>query len=207
MYDARCNEYFKIGLSYFFGVNVLRRSIRRDGEHREVTFWVTEQGSDLESCTEQVIESVSLLGRRERVVRHHDRAFCAPVFPARTPGQKEVILAAFGLEFLVMPSLHDLKLLTAGMDKFFCEIRGVRSLSNARVLVLFTSSKEDLRPLPSSCRMGSGSAQAGQAECIGHDEWRVVRLGAKKIFESLAFFRVGRVVVVRKGIVGGIVEV
>ena len=49
------------------------------------------------------LESVSLLGRRERVVRHHDGAFRVPVFPACAPGQKQIVLAAFGLEFLVMP--------------------------------------------------------------------------------------------------------
>ena len=72
------------------------------------------------------LESVYLLGCGERVVRHRDGALRVPVLPVCAPGQKQIILAALGLEFLVMPSFHDFELVTTGMDEFFGEIRGIR---------------------------------------------------------------------------------
>ncbi len=46
-------------------------------------------------------EGIPLLGCRERVVRHDDGAFPAPVFAGRAPGRKKVVLAALSLEFPV----------------------------------------------------------------------------------------------------------
>jgi hypothetical protein len=72
------------------------------------------------------LESVSLLGRRERVVRYHDGALRVPILPARAPGQKQIILAAFSLEFLVMPGFHHFEVITVDMDEFFGEIGRIR---------------------------------------------------------------------------------
>jgi hypothetical protein len=53
-----------------------------------------------------VLESAFLLDRRGRVIRHRDAAFGVTAFPVRSLGQKQIILAALGLEFLIMQGFH-----------------------------------------------------------------------------------------------------
>ncbi len=52
------------------------------------------------------LESVSLLGRRERVVRHHDGTFFIPVFPGRPPGDKPVIFPVLFCKLFVFCCIH-----------------------------------------------------------------------------------------------------